>query len=277
MFIIFKHTSHVLKTFLILVSSMVNTDWHKPYGKNLIGSSVIWGHKVQNKKYEKLLTSQSTRNSLHVSVLYTCWDHKMYLRDKSVLSHQKADTTLGLIQSIVICFKGKEDWAYYPSTLGPEVGWQLQVCYNIRFQTTQTVMRPWLKTLRRKEELNSRICFRSDGRPRLEEQMGEGVLIQRRNHHLLRAAALEHVLNLMSCWRCPFCSTRRRGTYLWTEVQGSLELVSSRPTWTRVRLKTETLFCSRCCDWCTGDWPNALCWIAHYCCLWVEAEPLGLL
>lgn len=43
----------------------------------------------------------------------------MYLRDKS---HQKADTTLGLIQSRVIYFKGKEDWAYYPSTLGPEVG-----------------------------------------------------------------------------------------------------------------------------------------------------------
>lgn len=39
----------------------------------------------------------------------------MYLRDKSVLSHQKADTTLGLIQSIVICFKGKEeDWAWNP-------------------------------------------------------------------------------------------------------------------------------------------------------------------
>lgn len=50
MFIIFKHTSHVLKIFLVLVSSMVNTDWHKPYGKSLIGSSVIWGCKGQNKK-----------------------------------------------------------------------------------------------------------------------------------------------------------------------------------------------------------------------------------
>lgn len=72
MFIIFKHTSHVLKIFLVLVSSMVNTDWHKPYGKSLIGSSVIWGCKGQNKKYEKLLTPQSTRNSLCVSLLCTC-------------------------------------------------------------------------------------------------------------------------------------------------------------------------------------------------------------
>lgn len=31
-----------------------------------------------------------------------------------VLSHQKADSTLGLIQGMVICFKGKEDWAWNP-------------------------------------------------------------------------------------------------------------------------------------------------------------------
>lgn len=56
MFIIFKHTSHLLKFFLVLVSSMINTNWHKPYGKSLIGSSVIWGRKGQKKNYEEPLT-----------------------------------------------------------------------------------------------------------------------------------------------------------------------------------------------------------------------------
>lgn len=170
-----------------------------------------------------------------------------------------------------------EPQACYHSTLGPEVGWQLQVCYNIRFQTTQTVTRPWLKTLRRKEELI--VEFVSEVMEGLgwKNKWEKGFLDKEGTTtfwglQLLSmystSWAVGGVLSVQLGIEAHTCRLKCKDHLsLWVQDQPGQDFI----------LKQKPCFCTHCCDCCTDDWPNFLCCIAHYCGLWVEAEPLGLL
>lgn len=156
----------------------------------------------------------------------------------------------------------------YPRTLGVEVGWRLQVCSTAGSRLAR------LQKRKRKRGINSGVVSKVVEGPVWKNRREKGLLYKEGAAAFCGLQFLS--MYLTSCWMLEVA-------FLLSEAWRSIPVDwSGRITWAcefktnldKTHLKTWFSFSLL---WLMCCWTNALCWTAHYCCLWVEAEPLGLL